>query len=89
MDQDGGFAVEKGQCLLDAATCVEQHVALIADADVEAEIMVGGQVINNLLSEVVYVDNDTFEASGFQAKDNVVQEGAASYWHECFWHRIR
>ena len=52
---------------------LEQEVTLVADANVETEVVVRLQVVDNLLSEMVDVHDDTFEASRFQAEDDVVE----------------
>ena len=48
MNEDGRRGVEERSSLAYAATCVEQCVALIADADVKTEVVVGLEIVDYL-----------------------------------------
>ena len=54
--------IQEGPGLEDAATRIQQLIALVADVDVYAEVIVSLQEINDLLSEMVDVDGDIVEA---------------------------
>ena len=53
MDQDGRLGVEQRQGLLDATACLQQTAGLVGDADIESEVIVGGEIVDDLLSEMV------------------------------------
>ena len=48
---------------LDATASLEQLAGLVGDANVKAEIIVGSQIVDNLLGEMMHVDHDTLIAS--------------------------
>ena len=63
-------------------------VALVADADVEAEVIVSLQIVDNLLGEVVHVDHDALIARGLELLDDMPQQRLPPYPDECLGHRI-
>ncbi len=74
VDEDGAVAgVEKGQCLTESAAGVEECGAFVGDGDAGV-IGVGGEVFDDFLAEVVYVD-DYFCGSGLlQPVDGEVEQ---------------
>ena len=63
--QEGLVAHQERRCLFDAAARVEQVVPLVGDVDRQAEIVVGFQIVDNLLAEMVDVDDDLIESGLF------------------------
>ena len=57
MHQDGGIIGEEREGFLESASCLEEHVCLIAEADVESEGVVRLDIVDDLLSEMVDVDD--------------------------------
>lgn len=86
--EHGGGWVEVGGGMPECSSGVEKEIALIADADVEAEMVVGGKVVDNLLAEVVDVDDDALEASLLQSQYDMVEQGPSGHRHEGLGHRV-
>ena len=67
-----------------AATGLQEHVALVADLDVAPEIIVLAQIIDDLVGEVVDIHHDIGDAGRLEALDLPLQKGFACEWHKCF-----
>ena len=52
-------------CLAYGSSRVEQVVAFVADAYVDAELLVGVDKVDNLLGEMMHVHHDMTETAGF------------------------
>ena len=88
VDEYGRRLVEERQGLLDAATRLEQSFALVADADVEAEVAVGIEVVDNLLCKMMHVDHDALESGILQFHDDMMKQRLSSDGYQCLWHRV-
>ena len=66
----------------------ERMPLTIADADIQTKVVVGCQVIDDLLSEMMHVDDDALETGCLQAQDDMMQQWSSRYRHECFGHRV-
>ena len=88
MNKDRAFWVEEGSCSLYSATCLEQLLTLVADADVKAKAVVGFDVILYLVGKVMHVDNDSLKASSLQFHHHMPEKRLATNLHECLGHSV-
>ena len=88
MNEDGRRGVEEGTCFLNAAACIEKGLALIADADVEPEVVMAVEKVDDLLTEVMDVDDNALDADGTQSLDDVLEQGLPSNGNEGFGHGV-
>ena len=88
VDEDGRCGVEEVTCVFYATARLEQAVAFVADKDIEAEAVVSIEEVDDLLTEMMDVDDDAFEAKCLQTLDDVLQQGLTSHRHEGFGHRV-
>lgn len=71
MNQDGALIIKQRQRLLDATARFEQSVALIADTDVDAEMIIRFEVVDNLIGEMVDIDHHPLIARRPELRDDV------------------
>ena len=88
MDEDGLGGIEERESLLNATARLEQAVGLIADTDVEAEVIVGFQIIDDLLCKVMHVHYQELITCCLEFLDDVPEQGLSSYPHQCLRHRV-
>jgi len=88
MNEDGHGRVEQRQSMLDATTRFEQGGSFIANTDVKAEVLVGLEILNNLVSKVMNVDDDTFEARSVELLDDMPKQGLATNGYQGFGHTV-
>ena len=68
---------EKPGGFFQAATGVQQEIVFAGDFDAHAEIVVGFQVVDNHVGEVMDVDDDFGDAEGAQAGESDFEQRAA------------
>ena len=80
--------VQEAPGVEDASAGVQQEGALVADVDVQPEVLVGVEEVDNLLPTVVDVDGDVPEAGILQFQDNPLEERDAGHGHQGFGHLV-
>ena len=88
MNEDGRRGVEERSSLAYAATSVEQCVALIADADVKTEVVVGLEIVDYLLRKMVYIHHNALKSRRLEIHNNPMEKRFSPYSHQCLWHRV-
>ena len=88
MDEDGLGGIEERQGFLNAAARFEQAVTLVADADVEAEVVVGLEITDDLVGEMVNVHHDALGARCLQLHHDMPKQRLSPYPHQCLGHRV-
>ena len=71
MNQYGTLCIKQRQRLLDAAACLDQSVALIADTDVDTEMIIRFELVDNLIGEMVDIDHHPLIARRPELRDDV------------------
>ena len=74
--------------MADSTSCVKEQSSFVADVYLNTEVIVVGQVFNDLLSEVVNIDDDTLDICGLQALKDVVKQRLSGYGDKGFGHRV-
>ena len=87
--QERFLSVQKGACLFDASSGVEQHAAFVADVNLRAEVVVGTEEVDNLLPEVVDIDRYLVESCFLQPQYHPFQHGLSCYGNEGLGHVVR
>src|SRR5574344_159192 len=88
MNEDGRRGLEERSSLAYAATNVEQCVALIADADVKTEVVVGLEIVDYLLRKMVYIHHNALKSRRLEIHNNPMEKRFSPYSHQCLWHRV-
>lgn len=88
MNEDGHGGVEQRQSMLDATTRFEQGGSFIANMDVKAEVLVGLEILNNLVSKVMDVDDDTLEARSTKLLDDMPKQRLATNRNQGLGHTV-
>ena len=87
MEQDGRLVAEQRLGLLQSATGLQQLLGLIAETH-QRGIVLPGDIVTDLLSEVMDIDDKAVVALRLQLTDVPLEEGLASYWHQRLGHRV-
>ena len=87
--QERFLSVQKGACLFDASSGVEQHAAFVADVNLRAEVVVATEEVDNLLPEVVDIDRYLVESCFLQPQYHPFQHGLSCYGNEGLGHVVR
>ena len=65
--------------MLDATAGFEQLAALVADAHVDTEALLGGEIVYNLVGEMVHIDDHAGEPGLLEPQDDTLDERLASH----------
>ena len=87
VQQDGLVITEQVLRLLQSATGFEQCLRLVAELH-EGCIVLQGDIVDNLLGEMVDVDDKAVVALSLQLTDVPLQQGLATHGHQCLRHRV-
>ena len=83
MHQERLVTVQPLARLEDTASRVEQQAALVADVDIESEVVVPLQEVDDHLPVVVDIDGDVVIACCRHTLDDVLQHGLAGNLDHC------
>ena len=88
MDQDGRLGIEQRPRFLDATARLEQSAGFVGDTDVETEVIVGLEIIDDLFSEMMHIDDNPLISRCLKLLDDMPQQRLSPYPHECLGHRV-
>ena len=88
MDEDGTLGIEQRQCLLDTAPRLQQGLGLVRDTDVKSKVIMGCQIVNNLIGEMMHVHHHAFITSLLQFHDHMPKQRLPPYPDQRLRHRI-
>ena len=87
VQQDGFVITEQVLRLLQSTTGLKQCLRLVAELH-EGCIVLLGDIVDNLLGEMVDVDDKAIVALSLQLTDVPLQQGLATHGHQCLGHRV-
>ena len=74
--------------MLDATAGFEQLAALVADAHIDTEALLGGEIVYNLVGEMVHIDDHAGEPGLLEPQDDTLDERLASHLDQRLGHGI-
>ena len=88
MNENGGVIGEEAGGFLQSSTCLQKHVCLIAELNVDAEMMVGLDKVDDLPCKMMDIDDDVVNTNRFEPLDEDLHEGLSTDRHHCFGHSV-
>ena len=88
VNEDRRRGIEKRSSLLQPPARLQQHVALIGDADVNTEIVVGVEIIYNLVGKMMHVDNNAVETCITEFLYDMFQQRLSPYSDQSLRHTV-
>ena len=87
MQQDRRLVTEQRLGLLQSTTGLQQLVGLVTETN-QRGIVLPSDIVDNLLSKMVDIDDEAVVALRLQLADVPLQQGLATYRHQCLGHRV-
>ena len=88
MNKNGNFCSKKGLRFLNAATRFEKPVSLITHMDIKSKILIGCKITDDLISEMMHVDNNSFETGILEFRHYMPEQRLSPHPYQRFRHRI-
>ena len=82
--EDGAGGVEEMGRVFQTATGVKKVVGLIGDGKVGTEVIVGFQIVNDLVREMMHIDDYALEATVFKSKDDTLEQRLSFHADQSF-----